>query len=69
MTADDWKQQAAERALTLVEDGMTLGLGTGSTAARFVDLVGQRVKARPEGHLRADLGGDAGAGRAARHSR
>ena len=44
MTSDDWKQQAAERALTLVEDGMTLGLGTGSTAARFVDLVGQRVK-------------------------
>ena len=44
MTADDWKQQAAERALALVEDGMTLGLGTGSTAARFVDLVGQKVK-------------------------
>jgi ribose 5-phosphate isomerase A len=44
MTTDQWKQQAAERALTLVEDGMTLGLGTGSTAARFIDLVGQRVK-------------------------
>ena len=28
----------------------------------------QRVKARPEAHLRADLGGDARAGRAARHS-
>ena len=27
-------------ARTLVEDGMTLGLGTGSTAANFVDLVG-----------------------------
>ena len=34
MSADDWKQQAAERALQLVEDGMTLGLGTGSTAAQ-----------------------------------
>jgi ribose 5-phosphate isomerase A len=45
MSADIWKQQAAERALQFVEDGMTLGLGTGSTAARFVDLVGQRVKA------------------------
>lgn len=44
MSADAWKQQAAERAITLVEDGMTLGLGTGSTAARFVDLVGKRVK-------------------------
>lgn len=45
MTADLWKQQAAERALTHVRDGMRLGLGTGSTAARFVDLVGARVKA------------------------
>jgi ribose 5-phosphate isomerase A len=44
MTADAWKQQAAEQALGHVEDGMVLGLGTGSTAARFVDLVGRRVK-------------------------
>lgn len=44
MNADDWKRQAAERALELVEDGMTLGLGTGSTAAHFVDLVGRKVK-------------------------
>jgi ribose 5-phosphate isomerase A len=44
MNADTWKQQAAERAITLVQDGMVLGLGTGSTAARFVDLVGQRVR-------------------------
>ena len=44
MTADQWKQQAAERALGYVEDGMALGLGTGSTAARFVDLIGDRVK-------------------------
>jgi ribose 5-phosphate isomerase A len=45
MSADTWKQQAAERALQFVEDGMTLGLGSGSTAAKFVDLVGQQVKA------------------------
>jgi ribose 5-phosphate isomerase A len=45
MSADTWKQQAAVRALQFVEDGMTLGLGTGSTAAKFVDLVGQQVKA------------------------
>jgi ribose 5-phosphate isomerase A len=44
MNADLWKQQAAERALAFVENGMLVGLGTGSTAARFVDLVGQRVK-------------------------
>jgi ribose 5-phosphate isomerase A len=44
MNADTWKQQAAERAITLVQDGMVLGLGTGSTAARFIDLVGARVR-------------------------
>jgi ribose 5-phosphate isomerase A len=44
MSADQWKQQAAERALAYVKDGMTVGLGTGSTAAKFVDLVGRRVK-------------------------
>lgn len=43
MTNDAYKQQAAEHALTLVEDGMTLGLGTGSTAALFVDLLARRV--------------------------
>jgi ribose 5-phosphate isomerase A len=45
MDTDRWKQQAAERAIGLVQDGMVLGLGTGSTAARFVDLVGERVRA------------------------
>ena len=43
MTADQWKRQAAERAIAFVEDGMTLGLGTGSTAEKFVDLLGKRV--------------------------
>ncbi len=44
MSADLWKQQAAERALAYLADGMKVGLGTGSTAAKFVDLVGARVK-------------------------
>jgi ribose 5-phosphate isomerase A len=44
MTADTWKRQAAERALAFLQDGMKLGLGTGSTAAHFVDLVGTRVR-------------------------
>jgi ribose 5-phosphate isomerase A len=43
VTAERYKRQAAEHALDLVEDGMTLGLGTGSTAARFVDLLARRV--------------------------
>jgi ribose 5-phosphate isomerase A len=45
MSADDWKQQAAERALHYVEPGMKLGLGTGSTAEKFVALLGAQVKA------------------------
>ena len=43
MNADDQKRAAAEEAVKLVEDGMTLGLGTGSTAAHFIDLIGQKV--------------------------
>ncbi len=45
MSADDWKQQAAEHAMQYVETGMKIGLGTGSTAAKFVDLLGAKVKA------------------------
>lgn len=45
MTADDLKKQAAARALDLVTPGMRLGLGTGSTAKHFVDLLGARVAA------------------------
>lgn len=45
MTTDALKAAAAAEALKLVEDGMRLGLGTGSTAKLFVDLLGARVKA------------------------
>jgi ribose 5-phosphate isomerase A len=44
VTADDLKRAAAERALSAVTDGMRLGLGTGSTAAHFVALLGARVR-------------------------
>lgn len=44
MTADEIKLRAAQAAIELVEPGMKLGLGTGSTAAKFVDLLGARVK-------------------------
>ncbi len=37
--ADRAKQAAAAAAVELVEDGMVLGLGTGSTAKWFVDLL------------------------------
>ncbi|HVY83869.1 MAG TPA: ribose-5-phosphate isomerase RpiA [Caulobacterales bacterium] len=38
------KLNAAKAALDYIEDGMTLGLGTGSTAAHFVRLLGERVR-------------------------
>lgn len=38
------KRRVAARALAYVEDGMRLGLGTGSTARHFVDLLGERVR-------------------------
>ncbi len=37
------KRRSAEEAAKYVERGMTLGLGTGSTAAFLVDILGQRV--------------------------
>ena len=39
------KESAALRALDLVCDGMWLGLGTGSTASRFVEALGVKVAA------------------------
>jgi ribose 5-phosphate isomerase A len=45
MSAALFKRQAAARALDYVAPGMSLGLGTGSTAAAFVELVGERVRA------------------------
>jgi ribose 5-phosphate isomerase A len=41
----DLKRQAAERAAEQVSDGMLLGIGTGSTAAQFIDVLGERVAA------------------------
>ncbi len=44
MTMDQLKRQAAGHALEYVRDGMKLGLGTGSTAKHFVELLGARVR-------------------------
>jgi ribose 5-phosphate isomerase A len=45
MDADAQKRAAAARALEFVRPGMRLGLGTGSTAKHFVELLGERVRA------------------------
>ena len=42
--ADAFKREAARKALEFVTPGMTLGLGTGTTAKHFVDLLGERVR-------------------------
>lgn len=51
--ADRLKRQAAERAVTLIENGMRLGLGTGSTARHVLDVIGER---RGRGELDDILG-------------
>src|SRR5947209_2110829 len=38
------KRAAASKALEFVVDGMKLGLGTGSTAEAFLELLGPRVR-------------------------
>ena len=40
----DAKRRAGERAVEFVEDGMTVGLGTGSTAYWMVEALGLRVR-------------------------
>lgn len=42
--SEDLKRAAAARAAALVADGMKVGLGTGSTAAHFVAILGERVR-------------------------
>jgi ribose 5-phosphate isomerase A len=46
------KQEAARRALDFVQDGMCLGLGSGSTSAYFVDLLGERWRKGELRHIR-----------------
>jgi ribose 5-phosphate isomerase A len=44
MDIDAQKRQAAARAVEWVQPGMRLGLGTGSTAKHFVELLAERVR-------------------------
>ena len=45
MDIEAQKRAAAARAVEFVRPGMRLGLGTGSTAKHFVELLGERVRA------------------------
>jgi ribose 5-phosphate isomerase A len=44
MDMDKLKREAAARAVDQVSNGMRLGLGTGSTAKHFVELLAERVR-------------------------
>ncbi|MFR1978845.1 MAG: ribose 5-phosphate isomerase A, partial [Lactobacillus acidophilus] len=39
---DRLKKEAAEKAANMVQSGMILGVGTGSTVAFFIDALGKR---------------------------
>src|SRR5215470_6171597 len=45
MDAETYKREAARRALEFLRPGMRLGLGTGSTARHFVELLAERAAA------------------------
>ena len=58
MDIEALKRQAAALAVEWVRPGMRLGLGTGSTARHFVELLAERVRGGPRCRRRADLGDD-----------
>lgn len=54
MNQDAMKKAAAEAALAYVEPGMIVGIGTGSTANHFIDLLGG-VKAKIDGTVASSI--------------
>lgn len=44
MSTDDKKKRAGLRAVDFIEDGMIVGLGTGSTAAHFIAALGDGIR-------------------------
>ena len=44
MANDQEKEAAARASLRFIKDGQVVGLGTGSTAAHFIQLLGEQVK-------------------------
>jgi ribose 5-phosphate isomerase A len=63
---DEYKQAAAEKALELVQDGMLLGLGSGSTVRYFTEGVGglvaggMTVRGVPTSRATAELAAELG---------
>jgi len=63
---DEFKQAAAEKALELVQDGMLIGLGSGSTARLFTEGLGRlvaggmKVRGVPTSRATAELAAEVG---------
>ena len=63
---DEYKQVAAHKALELVQDGMLIGLGSGSTARHFTDGLGRlvaeglKVRGVPTSRATAELAAERG---------
>jgi len=64
---DNWKQEAGTAAAQLIEEGMVVGLGSGSTAAYFIYALAQRMQsglsivgAVPTSTASAELAGNLG---------
>jgi len=66
LLTDEFKQAAAEKALELVQDGMLIGLGSGSTARYFTEGVGRlvadgmKVRGVPTSRATAELAAELG---------
>lgn len=58
MNADDKKKAAAAAALDYIEPGMVVGVGTGSTANHFIDLLAS-VKSKLDGTVASSKGTEA----------
>ena len=41
---DEWKRLVGEAAANLIEDGMVIGLGSGTTSTKMVYAVGRRIQ-------------------------
>ena len=63
---DEYKQVAAHKALELVQDGMLIGLGSGSTARHFIEGLGRlvaeglKVRGVPTSRATAELAAERG---------
>lgn len=58
MTADDQKTIAAQAALDFVENGMLIGVGTGTTVNRFIDALANsslKIKGAVPSSVRTDM--------------